>query len=364
MTVVKGKGPRVFLVTLVDAGKSDSQWGEELNREMCELARSAGLRIINDPPCIQRIRTIDPKTFISSGILQRVVESVAALNPDAVLFSKDFTPAQQKNLTSAFSSLNLRVITKTDLIYEIFLKRASTAPSKIQIELANLKYLRTRLVGSYEGYDRIRGGVGIKGPGETKLEIDRRSIDKRIHRLTKELGKYESHARLLASSRMEIPSIALVGYTNAGKSTLMNLLTGGSQLAENLLFSTVDVKSKRMILPSGRSVIIKDTIGFIRELPTHLVESFKTTLLEISYSQLLLLVVDSTSPFREEHLKVVRGILSDLGCSDIPRLVVYNKMDAVPGDTFVEREENSVIVSAKTGKGVGLLKERISSFFA
>jgi GTP-binding protein HflX len=356
--------PRVFLVTLVDSSKSDPRWGEELNREMCELARSANLDVINPSPFIQKIRRMDPKTFLTKGILDLLFRMVSEQNPAALLFSRDFSPAQQKNLSAFFASSNLRIITKTDLIYEIFLKRASTAPSKIQIELANLKYLRTRLVGSYEGYDRIRGGVGIKGPGETKLEIDRRSIEKRIHRLTKELAKYESHARMLASSRKGVPSIALVGYTNAGKSTLMNLLTGGNQLAENLLFSTVDVKSRKMDLSPHRSVVVKDTIGFIRELPPYLIESFKTTLLEISYSQLLLLVVDATSPFREVHAVVVRKILSDLGCSEIPRILVYNKMDMIPEGSFLAAEENCVRISAKTGEGVDVLKQKIRSFFS
>ncbi len=355
--------PSAFLVTLVGERQDISLWGEEINREMLELARTADLVIVNKEPFIQRIRRIDSKTFLSSGILQRIKDIISENPSHALLFSRDFSPAQQKNINMYFIDHGIRIITKTDLIYEIFLKRASTAPSKIQIELANLKYMRTRLVGSYEGYDRIRGGVGIKGPGETKLEIDKRSISKRIHRLTQELKRFEAHSRLLAAGRADIPTVSLVGYTNAGKSSLLNVLTGGNQLAENLLFSTVDVKSRKMAVGGGRSIVISDTIGFIRELPAHLVESFKTTLLEISFSQLIVIVADYSSPFHEEHLEVVRKILGELGCSDIPRIIAYNKIDRIPDLASPPPEEDGFYVSVKDRIGVEQLRKSIAGFF-
>lgn len=353
---------RAFCACVYTQQHFTESYAAEVFTEMRSLASTAGVEITNDSPWYIKLREINPKTYISSGLLDKLSGAITDAGAvDCILFNMDFSPTQQRNLAKHF---NKKILSKSDLIFEIFMKRATTAPSKIQIELANLKYLRTRLTGSYEGFDRIRGGIGIKGPGETKLEIDRRAISKRIHKLTKDLKEYAAHTKLLIKRREALPSVSLVGYTNAGKTTLLNRLTKGSQKAEDLLFSTVDVKSKKMYVSPGLSVVVSDTIGFIRDLPAHLIESFKTTLLEISYSKLICIVVDYTSPYYMEHIDIVRAMLDTLGCTDIPTVTVYNKVDNIPGFTPPESSGPAFYLSAETGTGVDKLVAHIGTFFS
>jgi GTPase len=223
--------------------------------------------------------------------------------------------------------------------------------------------MRSRLTGSYKGMDRIRGGIGIKGPGETKLEIDRRTIGRRISRLKGELKNVEKHIRLVYESRKDADTVSIVGYTNAGKTSLLNTLTGSAEKAEDLLFSTVEVRSRRMEDPSGRGIVLSDTIGFIRDLPHHLVESFKTTLMDIKFAGLVLIVLDISSPFVEEHLRTVRKTLEELGCADVPSLIVYNKIDRLDPGSQNRVIDGCIRVSTRTGEGVEELRERIFGFF-
>lgn len=364
------KNNRIFLITIfINTDKLKNYKGksfeEEINNEMIELCYTANLEVINkNEPFVIILKNINPKTFIGSGNIAKIKESSKKYKYEFIGLNLDISPSQQKNLSSIF---NCKVITKSEIIYEIFYRRASSSVSKIQIELANLKYIKSRLAGSYEDYDRIRGGIGIKGgAGETKLEIDRRNINRRISYLKSSLKKLEKHFELILNSHKDIYTVSIVGYTNAGKSTLLNALTNANQIEEDLLFSTLDTKSKRLFLNKDLSIIIVDTIGFIRDLPHHLVESFKTTLMEIKYSKLILHVVDISSEFYEDHIDTVNKTLEEIDCDKIPKILVFNKIDKIDNfkiENYKKLWRDSFFISAKNKENIDELKGFLEKFF-
>ncbi len=344
------------------------------------LSKSAGINIINDQSIIVKYRNINPKTFFSKGKIEQIKkyidnyqsnEKIPINNDLSIIFNIDFSPTQIRNCEDIFGK---KIITKTQLIYQIFLARANSKPAKIQLELANLKYIKSRLTGSYQNFDRIRGGIGLKGPGETKLEVDRRTISKKIKSLEKQLKEIEKHLNLQLKNRINNYIFSLVGYTNAGKTSLLNLLTKANQYANNEPFTTVDVKSKQFVLPNKKKIIISDTIGFIRELPIHLIESFKTTLLEISYSSLIGIVIDSTSPFYIEHISVVETMLNSLKCNNVSRILIFNKIDLLTEEQIIKlRIKNKIelnnysekifYISTKTKEGIDKLNQYLMRVF-
>ncbi len=354
---------KTLLIPIYDKKEYSQFFANECNNELASLCFSANLDVVNlDNLNDYTIKYINPKTYLPKGTIEKIKKEINQYKVDSIVISIEISPSQQKNLTSYF---NKKIITKTELIYEIFLERANSSISKIQIELANLKYAKTRLAGSYKGMDRIRGGIGIKGAGETKLEVDKRNLNKRINKLRKKLKKYEKHYELILDNHKNLNTISLVGYTNAGKSSLLNKLTKANQESKNLLFSTVQVKSKKLFLDIDTSCIVTDTIGFIRDLPTNLVESFKTTLMEIKYSKLLLLVVDINSDFFNDHIDVVKQTLKDIGCENTNIVIVFNKIDIFEGniDNLEKRYPGAFFISTKNGDGIEHLKKEISKFF-
>ena len=361
-----GKLKAFLVVCYGEKNRTTRPWAEEIFAEMKALASTAGIGIVNpfpDPESgggIYRLRQIDPRFYISSGIVEMIAADAEKNGAGLALVAFEMSPSQESHLSE---KLGLPVRSKTEIIYEIFLKRSSSAISKIQIELANLRYIKSRLVGSYQGMDRIRGGIGLKGPGETKLETDRRTIGRKIAVLRDELKEYEKRFEQRYSRRSDLATVSIVGYTNAGKTSLLNALTRSHEKAENMLFSTVEVRTRTMYVEQGFSILLSDTIGFIRDLPHHLVESFKTTLMDIRYAKLVLNVVDATSPFAEEHLRITGRILEELGCGDIPRITVYNKIDRLSRAAPKQADENEIFVSLKTGEGLDGLKKKIIRFF-
>jgi len=357
---------KAFYIPVFDKNKFSSIWADEVNKEILSLSNAANIEIINSQNLENIvIKKINPKYYIGQGKILEVLEKSKSFHPELFVLNIDISPSQQKNLTSL---LGHKVISKTELIYEIFINRANSSISKIQVELANLKYIKSRLVGSYDKYDRIRGGIGIKGSGEKKLELDRRNLDKRITFLNKKLKKYETHFHNIYKNRKNIFQVSIVGYTNAGKTSLLNLLCHTNRVSKDLLFSTVDTKSKRFYIGNGKSIILSDTIGFIRDLPPNLIDSFKTTLMEIKYSNLLMIVVDSTSDFISDHLKIVFDTLKQIKCDSIPYILVFNKIDLYnDGDSSLialKRGYNDAFfISTRTREGVDKLKTYLINFF-
>ena len=357
-----------LIVCFGEKNRTTRAWAEEIFEEMKALCVTAGITIVNparqadeSSGGLYRLRRIDPRYYLSTGIVEQAAADAKSAEADLALVAFEMSPSQQSHLAE---KLGLTVRSKTEIIYEIFLKRSSSAISKIQIELANLRYIKSRLVGSYEGMDRIRGGIGMRGgPGETKLETDRRTIGRKIASLRDELKKYEKHFDQLYSDRKDQAAVSIVGYTNAGKTSLLNALTKADEKAENLLFSTVEVRTRPMYVERGFSVLLSDTIGFIRDIPHHLVESFKTTLMEIRYAKLVMVVVDASSPFRDEHLRVTGKVLEELGCVSIPRITVYNKIDRLDPAAVRQADGKEAFVSTKTGDGLDGLKQMIVDFF-
>ncbi|GAB6099602.1 GTPase HflX [Halanaerocella petrolearia] len=305
----------------------------------------------------------DPTYYIRQGKLAQLKQELLAKQANVVIFDDELTPAQHSNLEEA---LEVKVIDRAQLILDIFARHANTKEGKLQVELAQLEYLLPRLTGRGAEMSRLGGGIGTRGSGETKLEIDRRRIRKRIHRLKDNLKKVKKNRQLRRENRRH-PVVSLVGYTNAGKSTLMNLLTEANVEAQDKLFATLDSTLRQIELPIGRRVIVSDTVGFIKKLPHHLVAAFKATLEEIEEAELLLHIVDSSHPNLEERIKVVHGVLEDLGVLDKDIITVFNKSDLVADSKLelLQRDyPNSIVMSAVTGEGKEELLDKVSSFFA
>ena len=324
-----GMRDRTILVGVTTGSLAEA---EESMAELHELATSAGVVVLDQ--IIQRRQAIDPRTLLGRGKLEDLLVRALQLGTDLIVFDRELQPAQVRSLSEA---TDLKVIDRSQLILDIFAQRAQSREGKIQVELAQLKYLLPRLIaGQDSAFSRLAGGIGGRGPGETKLETDRRRVRDRIHRLEKEIEAQRSRRQERRKERMrqELPIISIVGYTNAGKSTLLNQLTASSVHAEQRMFATLDPTSRRLRLPREQEVIINDTVGFIRDLPPDLLAAFRATLEEISDSDLLLHLIDAANPRWLQQLESVERILSELDYAQIPRLVVFNKSDLIERETL------------------------------
>src|SRR6516225_3755714 len=313
--------------------------------ELRELAVSAGARIIDE--VIQRRDRPDPATYIGKGKVEELREEVLVEGVDVVIFDDELSPSQAKNLEEA---LDIKVVDRTGLILDIFARRARTKEGKLQVELAQLEYRLTRLAGYREYLARLGGGIGTRGPGETKLEMDRRQIRHRIGTLKRDIEQIRKHRQLHRERRRreQLPLVSLVGYTNAGKSTLFRALSKENTLVSSRLFSTLDTLIRRIQLRQNLPILVSDTVGFIRKLPHQLVSAFKATLEEVVEADLILHVIDASDPDREEKREVVLKVLEEIGAENHRMLTVFNKIDLISE----LRPEDGSLVSAATGEGL------------
>ena len=338
----------------VDTGEFDV---ESSLAELTELAKTAGAQVVCE--MTQKREAPEPGTFLGRGKLEELAEYCENEKPDLVIVDGELSPAQQKNIENF---TDVRVIDRTTLILDIFAQRALSGEGKLQVELAQLKYALPRLGGKGASMSRLGGGIGTRGPGETKLETDRRHIRRRISALTEDLKALDERRTRYRERRKKdgVVTVALVGYTNAGKSTLMNTLTDAGVLAENKLFATLDPTARALTLPDGSQVLLIDTVGFIRRLPHKLVEAFKSTLDEAVSANVILNICDASSDECSEHYRVTMELLEELGCADKPIITVLNKCD-LANDISIPMVGNCVRVSAKTGDGLSELLEKIAS---
>ena len=341
-------------VILFAASTNDSDDTEESVEELKELVKTAGAETVGT--VIQNRENIHPGTYLGKGKIQELKEMVWESGATGVVCDDELSPAQLKNLEDA---LDTKVMDRTMIILDIFAARAKTREGKIQVELAQLRYRAVRLVGLRNSLSRLGGGIGTRGPGETKLEVDRRRIHERISQLKSELQDVERHRDVVRKQREQSGTLtaAIVGYTNAGKSTLLNKLTGAGILAEDKLFATLDPTTRALVLPGGEKVLLTDTVGFIRKLPHHLVEAFKSTLEEARYCDVILHVVDCSNPQMDMQMHVVYETLRRLDIKDKEISTVFNKVDRPDADTACRdmSADYKVRLSAKTGEGIGEL---------
>lgn len=344
--------PQRAILISIDTGNYDAEASLE---ELKELMRSAGGETI--ATVSQKRDKPDSATCLGSGRLLEVKEFAQANDIDLLVFDCELTPTQIRNLEA---ETDIRTIDRTMLILDIFALHAKTNEGKLQVELAQLKYLMPRLTGKGREMSRLGGGIGTRGPGESKLETDRRHIRRRIETLKEELSHITDRRNQLRSRRSKdgIITVAIVGYTNAGKSTLMNTLTQAGVLSEDKLFATLDPTSRSLKLPNGVSVMMIDTVGLVRRLPHHLVEAFKSTLEEAALADIIVNVCDATSEEYQLHLDVTTSLLHDLGCENSPIITAFNKCDLLSPDDIPHNSE-SVLISAKTGNGIDKLLEAI-----
>ena len=341
---------------LVSVFTRDKPGAEASMAELKELARTAGVEVLDT--VLQGRREIDPRTLIGEGKLQDVLVRSMALGADLLVFDRNMTPSQGRHIAEKTS---LKILDRTQLILDIFARRAQSADGKLQVELAQLKYMLPRLVGKDDSLSRLAGGIGGRGPGETKLENDRRRARDRISHLEDRIDRLSADraTRRRQRSRQNVPVISIVGYTNAGKSTLLNSLTDSSVLAENKLFATLDPTSRRLRFPRDREVVITDTVGFIRDLPKDLINAFRATLEELEDADLLLHVIDASDPHHEAQAASVEKILKTLDVEATPRLLVFNKADRVPEAAQVlAHRQDGVAVAATTKAGFPELLKR------
>jgi len=325
------------LVGVINQGQSEEMASDYLG-ELAFLTETAGAEI--RAVYTQRLDAPHPRTFIGSGKLGQVRDFVKQEEIDMVIFDDELSPSQLRNIER---ELNCRILDRTNLILDIFAGRAQTAHAKTQVELAQYQYLLPRLTRMWTHLERQRGGIGLRGPGETEIETDRRIIRDRISRLKVQLTKIDKQMMVQRKNRGKMVRVALVGYTNAGKSTLMNLLSKSNVFAEDKLFATLDTTVRKVVV-ENLPFLLSDTVGFIRKLPTHLVESFKSTLDEVREADILMHVVDIAHPNFEEQIQVVESTLRELGGGEIPVIMVFNKTDAY---TFVEKEEDDLTPSQR-----------------
>jgi GTP-binding protein HflX len=328
--------------------------------ELEELVKTAGAVTVDK--VIQNRERIHPGTYLGKGKLEEIRERVFELGATGVVCDDELSPAQLRNLEDA---MQIKVMDRTMVILDIFAARATTREGKIQVELAQLKYRSARLVGLRNSLSRLGGGIGTRGPGEKKLEIDRRLIHDRISVLKSDLEDVKRHREVARQQRDKnhMPVAAIVGYTNAGKSTLLNRLTDAGILAEDKLFATLDPTTRNLSLPGGQQILLTDTVGFIRKLPHHLIEAFKSTLEEAKYSDIILHVVDCSNPQMEIQMHVVYETLRELGVTDKVVVTVFNKIDAAEPDTTLKdiSSDFQVRISARTGEGIDELENLLES---
>lgn len=337
--------PVRVILACVDVGEFDS---EASINELAELASTANAEVVGT--IIQKRPAYDSATCMGAGRLMELKEQIDALEAEIVIFDHELSGIQVRNIEDI---LNVRVIDRTTLILDIFAQRAKSKEGKIQVELAQQKYRLPRLVGTRASLSRLGGGIGTRGPGETKLETDKRHIRKRISYLEAELEELKKHRSFSRSRRKKdgVLCAAIVGYTNVGKSTLLNALTDAGVLAENKLFATLDITSRAIELPDGRSIMLIDTVGLIRRLPHNLIEAFKSTLEEAAAADIILNVQDLTAPDIRQQAEVTSKLLSELGCDGIPQIYVMNKADAAEYIDTVFEDDNTVLISAKEKTG-------------
>ena len=339
----------------VDAGDDT----KESMKELAELVDTAGATVLDS--IIQSRERMHPGTYIGKGKIEEVKDRVIELGATGVVCDDELTPAQLRNLEDL---LDTKVMDRTMVILDIFAKRATTSEGKIQVELAQLKFSSARLVGLRSSLSRLGGGIGTRGPGEKKLEMDRRLIHERISQLKAELKKVENHRDLIRKSRDEnlAFNVAIVGYTNAGKSTLLNKLTDANILAEDKLFATLDPTTRKLKLGSGQEILVTDTVGFIRKLPHHLIEAFKSTLEEAKYANLLIHMVDASNEEASSQMLVVYDTLRSLDVVDKDIITVFNKTDLMEDNMELPRDfhaDKVLKMSAKTGEGIEDLKKTV-----
>lgn len=348
----KAARERLILVGISTEGGEDIQGSL---KELAQLVETAGAEAVGW--VIQNRESAHPATYLGKGKLDEVKWQVWEQEADGVVCDDELSPAQLRNLEQA---LDTKVIDRTTVILDIFAARANTKEGKIQVELAQLRFRAARLVGMRNSLSRLGGGIGTRGPGETKLEVDRRRIHQRIGQLKAELEDVKRHRQVARKQRArnQIPVAAIVGYTNAGKSTLLNQLSDAQVLAEDKLFATLDPTTRRIKLPEGQEILLTDTVGFIHKLPHHLVEAFKSTLEEAKYSDIILHVVDMSSPWMELQMHVVYDTLRQLEIQGKTIITVFNKMDQAPKEANVKDfvSDYRVKISARTGEGLLELK--------
>ena len=343
-------------VVLVGVSEQDGDDAEDSVAELAELVKTAGAEVVGT--LIQKRALIHPGTYVGTGKVQEIAELVEQTGATGIVCDDELSPAQLKNLEMM---LNTKVMDRTLIILDIFAARAITSEGKIQVELAQLKYRLSRLAGMGRSMSRLGGGIGTRGPGEKKLEMDRRLIKDRIAQLNRELKEIRQHREITRAQREKnkIPVAAIVGYTNAGKSTLLNTLTDAKVLEEDKLFATLDPTTRLLELPGRQQILLTDTVGFIRKLPHHLIEAFKSTLEEAKYADYILHVVDASNPQRDKQMHIVYETLYQLDIKEKTIVTLFNKQDAV-----VEKEplrdfkaDRTLPISARTGQGLDELKE-------
>ena len=345
-------------VILVGVSTDDHDDTEKSLDELEELASTAGAVTVER--VVQNLSQIHPVTYVGKGKLDEIKDLLWETEATGIICDDELSPIQLGNMEDA---LNTKIMDRTLIILDIFANRASTNEGKIQVELAQLKYRQSRLVGLGKSLSRLGGGIGTRGPGEKKLEMDRRLIKGRIAQLNRELKDVKRHREVTREqrSRDQVPVIAIVGYTNAGKSTLLNTLTGADVLEEDKLFATLDPTTRNLKLPSKQEVLLTDTVGFIRKLPHHLIEAFKSTLEEAKYADIILHVVDASNPQMDEQMYIVYETLMNLEVKNKPVITAFNKQDKVDGEVILRdfKADHVVNISAKTGEGLENLQNVI-----
>ncbi|BBO17560.1 GTPase HflX [Candidatus Brocadia pituitae] len=350
------RAERAILFRVMLSG--DRGEGEAPLEELRRLAKTAGANVVHT--IVQKRPHIDPVYYIGKGKAAELSQISKDFGADVLICDDDLTPAQVRNLEKVIEK---KVVDRSELILDIFATRAKTFQAKLQVELAQLEYTRPRLKRMWTHLSRIEGGIGTRGPGEKQLEVDKRIVLRKIHELRRKLHEIEKRQERLVASRKEFFTVSIVGYTNAGKSTLMNALTKIDTFVEDKLFATLDTKTSICKLENGKKVLVSDTVGFIRKLPHHLVSSFKATLEEARHADLLLHVADISSPLVQKQVEAVNTVLKELGCGNQPTIMVFNKIDALKDLSVVPLLQSyyrdGIMLSAKTSQGIEDLKRKI-----